>query len=105
MDRLLAGRAATTLIFLRTGRTLDEQQMTTLIPAIGMHICRLPTLMTVRDDLSADALTHPVVKYKILPPELILQSLFPHRIGVVDDAPFQVEYISETLVQQIGTGL
>ena len=93
MDSRLAPRTTTALIFLRAGRTLNKQQMTPLIPAIGMRIGRLPALMTTRDHFITDALPHPVVKNKILPPELIFQPLLFYGIGIVDDPALQVKYI------------
>src|SRR6185295_6454863 len=83
MDRLQACRATTPLISPGTFRTLDKQQMATLILTIGMGIGRFSALMAVGDDLSADAFAQPVVKNKVLTPEFILQSLLFHHIRIM----------------------
>src|SRR6185437_8590608 len=105
MDRLQALRTTTPLVFLRARSTLDKKQMTTRIPAIDMRVRRLPALMTPRDDLSRDALSHPVVKDKILPTELVFKALLLHGIGIVDDAALEMKDIAKSLMQEIGARL
>ena len=105
MYRLLANRAATPLIGSRTVRTLDKQQVTALIPAIRMGVCRLTALVTTGDDLPADPFPKTIVKDKVLAPELVLQPLLLHLIGIIDDSPFQVEDIVKALVKQVSAGL
>ena len=80
MDRFLTGRAATPLIFRGTGLTLNKQQMTTTIPAIGMRVRGLAALMTTGDDLFADTLAQAVVTVGVGP--LVIEEIvvpkFPH---------------------------
>lgn len=99
MDDLLAGLAATAIVFCSAFFALDEKEMTAFVAAIGMGVGGSAALVTAGDDLVADPLPHPVVKNEVLALEFIFEPLLFDRIGVMDDAAFEVEDIVESLVQ------
>src|SRR5579859_6422820 len=102
---LQAGLAAAPFIPGCTVVALDEQEMACFIPAIGMGIGRAPALMATGDDLRADALPEPVVEYKVLALEFVLQPLVLYRICIMNDPALQVIYMLEPLMKQVGAGL
>src|SRR5882757_11386133 len=105
VEGVQAGLAATPLVFGGAGRTLNEQQMTGFIPAIGVGIGRLAALMATGNDLFGDALAQAIVEYKVLSFEFIFQPLLFYGIRIMDNSPFQVKYIFKALVQEEGAGL
>lgn len=104
VDNCLAISTTAAFIVDGTFLTLDEQQVTAFITAIGMRIGGSAALMTSSDDLPADPLSHPVVKDKIFAPELVVQPLFPDCISIMNDPAFEMVDIREPLVQQPGAG-
>lgn len=99
VDRIQTGGTAAALVFRGTCCALNKEQMTALVLTIGMRIGRLSALVATGDDLPADPFPQPVVEYEVLASELILQSLFLHRIGIMNDSAFEMEDIVETLMQ------
>src|SRR2546423_2526269 len=98
-DGLQAGFAAAAFVPGGAAGALDEQQVTAFITAVGMCVGRQAALVTAGNDLLADAFPQAVVKYEILPLELVFQPLFLYGIGVMDDASFQVKDIIKSFMQ------
>src|SRR5258705_1071512 len=104
MGGLLAGFAATAFIPGSAVGTLDKQEVTAFVTAVGMCVGRPAALVTTGNDLLADAFPQAVVEDEILPPELVFQPFFLYGIGVMDDASFQVKDIVKPFMQEIGAG-
>jgi len=66
VDGLLALRATATLVSGGTGLTLYKEEVAPLVPAVGMCIGRLTTLMAMGDDIITDTFSQPVVKDEVL---------------------------------------
>ena len=105
MHNRLAISTATAVIAGSAFDTLDEQQVTGLITAIGMRIGRAAALVTDRYNLAGYPLSHAIIKDEILAPELVDQPLFPDRIRIVNDPAFEMIDIRKPLMQQPGAGL
>src|SRR5689334_4259537 len=67
--------AAAAVIFCRAIIALYEQQVTTIIFAVGMCIAGLAALMALCNDIFRNTLTQPLVKHKVLTDEFYRQSL------------------------------
>src|SRR5579872_1902803 len=95
--------AATAIVFGGAGGTLNKQKMACAVPAIGVCICRMSALVTMRNNLSCDGFTQPFVEDKIFPAKLVLKPLLTNCISVMNDTAFQVEDFLKPLMKQIST--
>jgi len=100
----IAGFTAAPAIFFCAGRTLDEEQMTGTVDAVGMGIAGVAALVTNRYHIITDAFAQAIVKYKVLAYENIIQLFFLYLMCIVDDTSFQVIHMLKAMVQHIGTG-
>src|SRR5690242_717669 len=78
--------------------------MAGIINTIYMGITRLAALVTMSDDVFRDPLSQPFIKYEVFTDKFILKVLFLRLIAVMNNAPFQVEYIFEAMVKHKGRG-
>jgi len=79
--------------------------MAGLIPAIGMHIAWLAALMTMGNHMAADTLSQPFVEYEIAAQEFVFNTFFLYLVGIVNDTTLEMEYMMESMMQHISTGL
>jgi len=94
--------AAASFHFPATSITLDEKQVAGIAGAVYMDIAGLSADVAMGENVRTDALSQPVVKNEILAQELILDPHLPYLLHIIDDTPFQVEYIFESPVQHPG---
>ena len=104
MDHGLAVRAAGLLVFLLAGGALNKQQITGFVGAIHMGICRLTTLVAVRDNVVGNVLAQALVEDKVLAAEPVWQVLFGDLARVVNDAAVELVYVLEAVVLEVGRG-
>ena len=70
-----------------------------------MRVANSSTCVALGDDVVGDALGHPFVEDEVLSDELVAQPLSLRLTGVLNDAPFELMHVLETLVLQVGAGL
>ena len=98
MDGLLASGAAAALVLGGTGFTLYKKEVTSFIPAVGMCIGRLTTLVTAGDDIIRDTFSQPVIKYKIFSFEFIRKFFFLYHISILYDTTLEVKHILKAIM-------
>jgi hypothetical protein len=98
----LALITAATFIFFPAGITLYKKEMTAIIPAIRMQVCRLPALMTCCDNVFRDPFSQAFIKNKVLPDEFAFKPLLFYLAGIVDDPPFEVEHVLKPMMKHKG---
>jgi len=105
LDHLDALLAAALFHLFGTLIALYKEQMTGLVCAVGMRIAGLTALVAIRNDIFGYPLATPVVEYKILPEEFVLQAFFLHLPGIFDDTALKLENILKAFMLVIGAGL
>ena len=79
--------------------------MTPLVDTIGMGVGGLSALVAACDHIFGNTLREPFVKNEIFSDKKIIQLLFFDLTSIIDDTPFEVKNILESLVEHISRGL
>jgi hypothetical protein len=104
MYKILAFLTTAAFILLPAIVALDKQQVTTIVGAIRMVICRVTTLVATGNNIGCNALPKSVVEHKVFSNELTVKPVFLYLFGIIDNAAFEVKYILKPMMQHIGTG-
>ncbi len=100
----MAGLGTATAVLLGTFLTLNEEEVAHDVGAFDMGVAGLAALVTVGDDLVADAFAHALVEDEVLAAKLVQQALLPGVVGILDDATFKLIDLIEAFVLVVGRG-
>src|SRR5690606_37415434 len=95
---------ATALIFSSTLLTLDEQEMTTVVPAVGVVITGTTALVTFRYYFRRYAFSKAFVENEVLPDEFVLEPFVLNFLCVFYDAAVKLKHVLESEMVHPCTG-
>ena len=104
VDDLKTLAGTTAIVLFSTFITLNKQQVTAMILAVGMGISGFAALMTMTYDVFRNSFAESFIEDEIFSDEFIFEILFFYLAGVVDDSAFQLKNIFETFILHPGTG-
>ena len=90
---------------LGTRATLNKEQMTGFVAAVGVVVVGLPALVALGNNIGTDAFAQPLIKNKIFADKLIGQVLGLGLPRVFNNSAFQLIYLLKPFVAEIGRGL